>query len=223
MDSNAARFWVLGRRRPGDIDGADTEFLEFGSVNMGEAPRCPKCGLFVGMLEWLPPYQVQLICRGEKFGDLVYGAGLDVLVSDGFRQLYMVEGLTGLTGFDPVEVVKIRRRKRNRSTPPHYFRAAPVRSSAGIDLTASGCEWEPPPTCDACRVSTIVSRWRRIVIETGTWSGEDVFVARGLPGTVLASERFMTVCKRHGVLNALLLPAEEYSKDFYPLGKSGQS
>ncbi|MBI4719476.1 MAG: hypothetical protein HY763_16900 [Planctomycetes bacterium] len=57
-------------------------------------------------------------------------------------------------------------------------------------------------------------RWKRIVLEPETWSGEDIFIARGC-SAIITSERFRDFVERHKLLNIVLVPAEEYDYDFY--------
>jgi hypothetical protein len=59
-------------------------------------------------------------------------------------------------------------------------------------------------------------RWKRLVVEAGTWTGEDAFRPRGLSGTILVSPRFKQVCEQHGIKNADFKPAEQAGHDFYP-------
>jgi hypothetical protein len=49
----------------------------------------------------------------------------------------------------------------------------------------------------------------------GSWQGEDVFIARGLPGTIIASERFKEFCSARAVKNVLLVDALEFPFDSY--------
>jgi len=84
-------------------------------------------------------------------------------------------------------------------------------------VEASGIEWGGDrPICLVCRQGQLLKRWKRVVIDAGTWTGEDVFYARGMPGTILVSERFKEVCERHGVQNAAFLPAEECFRESCP-------
>jgi hypothetical protein len=46
-------------------------------VTLAEAPRCPTCGRFVGMLKWQPPYRVEMDTWGDHFGDLAFGSGCE--------------------------------------------------------------------------------------------------------------------------------------------------
>jgi len=197
---------------------ADTEFSEEDGYNQGDADQCEQCGAYVSMLRWLPPYRVTLELFGERFGDFVFGTGNDFLVSQKFRDVYFRTRLTGLTGFDIVTVTNIKsmRVPRHKSfpQPPAYFRVCPVRGEAAIDIVASGLEWEKPPTCPRCKTG-IKKRWKRLVLEQGTWTGEDVFAPRGL-SCIMVTQRFKDACEQNGITNAVFIPAESAGHDFYP-------
>jgi hypothetical protein len=154
---------------------------------------------------------------GSAFGDLVFGTAYKLLVSDRFKTLFAESGLRGLEGFGPVEITRVIRRSKKapKGTPPGYYCVSAVRSRAVIDQPASGFEWREPPTCRECYKGHDIKRWKRIIFEPGTWSGEDVFEARGLSG-YFTSERFKEFCDEHDIKNAALIPAEEYGHDFYP-------
>ena len=169
------------------------------------------------MRAWLPPLRVKLRVCGRGYCDLVFPSGNDILVSSRFKEIYESEGLKGLSGFDPVEIVKITPKRWAKEPAPAYFRVHVARSQAIVDPEASG--FDPPadrPVCPACRIPWKRKRWKAIIVQPETWSGEDLFYARGGPGDIIVSERFKEVCERRGVTNALLIPAEEYSWDFYP-------
>lgn len=213
------RFFVL-KYKPGFSQG-QTEFSAEEPVSLGPAPQCEACGAFLGMLGWLPPFRVVLETWGSVFGDVAYGAGCEILVSQRFRTLWLERGLTGLDGFDNVEVVRIKRHDRSMApygSPPSYYRVRVVRGNAAVDERRSELERDDVGVCPVCRSGKGggVTRAKRIVLEKSTWSGEDLFIARGLPGTYLTTGRFKCFCDDCKITNALLLPAEEYSFDFYP-------
>ena len=199
----------------------ETEFSDVRPVRTGDAPTCEKCGGFVGLLTCLPPYRVEIELWDSIFGDVAFGPGGDLLVSERFRTVWQERGLTGLQGFDAVEVARVKRHKRNKpglSARPDYYRVSAVRSQAAIDDTRSGLEREGGEVCPACRTGERggAKRTRRIVLEPDTWTGEDIFIVRGLPGTRLASERFKSFFDDYEITSATLIPAEDYSFDFYP-------
>lgn len=214
------RFFVC-ELKPGIAHG-ETEFYEEQPSQTGEAPKCRECSKYIGALPWLPPYRVELELWDRVFGDVAFGPGDELLVSERFKTLWHERGLIGLEGFHPVEIVKVKRHKRRKpdlAERPNYYCVTVIRSRAAIDDGRSGLEREDPVVCLACRTgkkSCIIKRAKRIVLEPSTWAGEDIFIARGLPGTYLASERFKSFWEDYKITSATLIPAEEYSFDFYP-------
>lgn len=92
-----------------------------------------------------------------------------------------------------------------------------VRSQTVVDQEASGVEWSSDrPICPVCREGQFLKRWKRVVIERATWTGENIFYAPGMPGTIFVSERFKEVCETMGVRNAAFIPAEEQSREWCP-------
>jgi hypothetical protein len=168
------------------------------------------------MLKWLPPYRASLKLYGKEFGDFVFGThGEDFLVSEVFADIFRHHRLKGLTGFQSVEITKVHSRRRKLPTTPRYSRVAVAYGPAALDLNASHMEWFEPPTCMECRSSLII-RWQRVVIEEGTWTGEDIFAPRGLSGTWVVTPRFKSLCEEYQIKNAKFIPAEEHGHDSYP-------
>lgn len=208
-------FYVLTRKTPSEYGSEyDTEFLAAEDANYGEAPRCPVCGRFTGGRRWLPPLRIELELHGTDFGDVVTGfGGSDLLVSPRFEEVYRSNHLAGLEGFEPVEIVKVRSRRRVTSEPPAYRRVDVAPSEVAIDVEETGVVRGGPIECTYCLTSTI-NGIRRVVIDEATWSGEDVFVPRGLPGTITASERFRDVCLQHAITNLKLVESREFVETF---------
>jgi len=177
---------------------------------------CPVCGGPVGMLKWLPPYRVKLSsAKPEKWGDFVWGAGFLVIVSERFKELYERERLTGIKVFSPVEVVRVGKRKTGDLPPglPVYHLIEIVWGGANQDDIASRVVWEKEPTCSYCRIDGHLIKQAGIILEEGSWSGVDIFEARGASGVILVSERFKEVVERYGLKNAWFIPAEKFAWD----------
>jgi hypothetical protein len=171
------------------------------------------------MLPLLPPIRVELETWGNEFGDFAFGPGDELLVSDRVLKLYEKARLTGLIDVCRVELAKVKSfSKLCQPTPPSYHCCRVSRSRAAVDDKGSELEREEPWTCKECRLSTIL-RAKRVLFEPDSWSGEDVFVARGLPGFVLVSEAFERLCRSNQISNCLLVPAQEFSFDFVPWEK----
>ena len=215
-------FFILQNLKAG-AGAAVTDFLPSDGSKTGEAPRCPLCANYVGMLPLLPPVRVELETWGTKFGDIAFGPGDELLVSDRFLTLFQHSGLTGLIDLGCVEVVKLKSHRNLSGPPPRYYCCRVCRSTAAVDDAKSGLEREEPSTCEECRLGGLIKRAQRIVVEAASWSGEDIFFARGLPGTILASEKFTSFCQQNQITNCNLVPAQGFSFDHYPWEKGEQS
>lgn len=192
------RFFVLERHPdPGEVT-AVTEFLYADNSPMGEAPRCPVCREYIGMLPLLPPIRVELETWESDLGDFAFGTGDELLVSDRFWKLYQGSGLTGLSYVGTAEVIKVKSHRKLRQAMLPYHCCGVIRSRAAVDDAKSGLERQKEWTCEECRSNGLRSA-KRIVLEPNSWSGEDIFYARGLPGRVLASEKFHIFCRDHGL------------------------
>jgi hypothetical protein len=192
----------------------ETDFLTTDDVVLGDAPRCPVCGHFIGMKVWLPPYKVELALHGKSWGDFAFFAGAGrFIVSSRVADAFTNAGLIGLAGFEPIEVAKVKGR-RSAGRPPEYRRVSIARSGAAVDDSRSVIERSEKATCAQCR-SSGVDAVHGFTLEPGTWTGEDVFFARGLPGSVLASARFTHLVEVNALTNILAIPTQEYEWDSF--------
>ncbi|XXF78196.1 double-CXXCG motif protein [Myxococcaceae bacterium GXIMD 01537] len=209
------RFFYLDDEMHGRYD---TEFDSEDSRNLESAPRCPQCNAIIGMKKWLPPYRGDLVLHGEAFGDFVNVPGYTVIISERFAEAFNTEGLTGLLGLHPVEVLRVRGRKKGAKavSVPRYLVASPCFGRAAVDMARSRIRHDEPVTCSECRdLSTECIHG--FALEAGTWQGEDIFRPRGLQGLIVVSERFRQLVERHQLTNMRLIPIEEYVWD--PLGR----
>ncbi|XXF77754.1 hypothetical protein P2318_32600 [Myxococcaceae bacterium GXIMD 01537] len=211
----APRFFLLRAEMHGRHD---TKFDKVEPVTRGDAPRCPACGAFIGMLTWLPPYRVDLELYGAALGDFVDGPGYDLLFSERLAEAFRVEGLTGLLGFHPAEVGRVRRKGNGPRLVgvQRYFVVTPCHGRAAVDMARSRIRHDEPVACAECR-NLGPDAIHGFTFEPGTWQGEDVFRPRGLQGCIVVSERFAALVGRHGFTNMRLTPIEEYIWD--PLGR----
>ncbi|WP_233261845.1 hypothetical protein [Vitiosangium sp. GDMCC 1.1324] len=216
--STSPRFFVLTEGATRSHYDVDVDPVE--PVSLGDAPCCPQCGGFVGMLPWLPPYRVELELHGEELGDFISAPGYEWLISERVAEAFRAEGLTGLEGFHPVEVLRVkcmRKRPRKPLTVPRYHVVWPCFSRAAVDLVLNRVRTVEPLTCLECRVAGI-NAINGFVLEPGTWGGEDIFRPRGMPGTIVVSERFKDFVEKHGFTNVVLTPTEQYVWDPSNLG-----
>lgn len=182
-------------------------------------PRCPVCGETVGPLVWLLPHRIKLAsAKPEKWGDFLWGAGFGLMVSERFKQIYEQEGLRGIVRFwPPVEIVRMGTKKTGDLVPqpPTYYLIEINWDGAAMDEKASEVVVQYPekPECSYCRQSGRGRlKQKGIILETGSWKGDDIFHARGAGG-ILVSERFKEVAERYRLKNVLLISAERYAYD----------
>jgi hypothetical protein len=196
---------------PSAVDETTTDYTIVGPFNTGPAAECSACGEPIELLHWLPPYRVKLKVLGDRAGDVVFGGPVDFLVSERFRDLYRSSGLSGLEGFDSVDVVRVRASssRKHRGKLPAYYRVRATLGGAAVDDKASEIAREEASICSECRGAGVMIL-KRVVLEQGSWSGEDVFYARGLPGTILVSSRFVEFYNSNGLQGAVLIPALDY-------------
>jgi hypothetical protein len=209
----APRFFVLKVPARGDYD---TDFYGVDD-NVGKGPRCPQCDSSLGSLVWLPPYRGELDLVGKGFGDLVRTGGDDLLMTERMTEAFQQAGLKGLSGFEPVEIVRVLKRGRRKPlVPPKYFRVSPAFLSAAVDEARSRIQRQRPIECAYCRERAGLRSVYSLALEEGSWNGDDIFRPRGLTGTILVSERFERFVTQHGFTNMELTPTEKYVLDFYP-------
>lgn len=170
------------------------------------------------MLEWLPPFEVELTTFGRHYADILYCVD-DLLVSDRFVDVYRKAGLTGLDEFIPAQIVKLRHRRKKPLEPiPQYFRAPVKMSKTTIDQVASEYEWEDcSKICPCCLTGPLI-RYKSQIVDQNTWDGLDIFLPRG-GRRKLVSQRFVDACQEHNLNIGIFTPAETFGNDGFPWKK----
>jgi hypothetical protein len=187
-------------------------------VNLGNCDRCPVCGGAVSLLQWLPPHQVKLSsAKPEKWGDLLWVGGTNVAVSARFKDAFASEGLRGICSFTPIEIVRYGTKKTGDFPvpPPQYLTIRVEWGGANQDDTASEVSHLSLEMieCSFCRKGGSGWKQERVVIEDGSWNGDDIFRPRGAPVTLMVSQRFKDVFERNGFQNAWFIPGSKYGFD----------
>lgn len=194
----------------------ETEFEELEPVRLGDAPRCSMCGLFVGSKPWMPPYRAVVKGRGEQLGDVAFGVGSSLLVSDTFRRAWEAEGLRGQVRFEMIEDLKVRPSKFARSAMS-FFQVLIAYGRTELDEQRSIIERSEPPSCGRCKAGGAIKGVRGFAIAEGTWSGEDIFYAWGLPGAIIVTDQVQKLAAQCELKNVHVTAVEDYVWD--PLKK----
>jgi len=207
-------FYVLANSF-GDRKTSSTDFLPSDFVAIGDAPKCPLCGKYIGMCPLVGKVAVDLEIWNDSADDVCFGPGDEVLFSLRLKNAFEFAQLKGTT-FRTVEVGKVKSHKRGKPIIPPYYLTNISRSRAIVDATASGIEWDGNVDCEECHLDGIIKRFKKIVLLPGSWSGEDIFFARGLPGIIITSKKFHAISDSIGLPSDLMIPIGKFSVDYYP-------
>ncbi|MBK9266729.1 MAG: hypothetical protein IPM54_43955 [Polyangiaceae bacterium] len=199
------RFYAMGE--PGDDWTYKTTFYRMEPKHTGDAQTCPQCHGYVGMLPWLPPYNAEVVAYGKALGDVVLGSSDDLLVSARFREAWETSNLRGLE-FSPVERLRVRPARLGRK-PHTYFHAEARLFGTQVDVERSRIEREEPIQCHKCKYGRLILSIRGFAIDEKSWTGEDIFAAWGMPGTVVVTDRVRQLRDDYGLTNVNLTPVEE--------------
>jgi len=195
-DLHRRRFYVLGPKRG---SSADTEFFKVEPILRGDAPQCPTCGRFLGMRRWLAPRRAQIVIQGEVAGDFAFASSSEFLVSERVKEAVQEVEITSTLRAAP-------------AAPARYFHVEIVQQAANLDDRRSEVERTSEPDCGEC-LSDGVAAIRGFALDPASWSGADALVARGLPGVVVASERFHEIAMKYEFSNLDLIPTETFGWD----------
>ena len=194
----------------------ETQFDKMEPVHRGEIAdcrTCPACGRSVGSLPWLPPYRAELKAYGKALGDVAFGTGRNLLVSDRFRNAWEGAHLRGLV-FTPLERLRIRPPRLGKKGAT-YFHVAPQLFGTEIDLERSNLEHEEPIKCSKCKYGGLLLSIRGFAINEKSWTGEDMFRPWGLSGDIVVTDRVRQLRDEHSLTNINLTPVEQYFWDPY--------
>lgn len=201
------KFFVL---HPWIGSDAETSYEPVGEARLGEAPRCPKCGIYVGQKGWIPPYVVRLRAFGAWVGDVAYDvASTDLVVSDRFLSAWQDAGLRGLEDAKPAEVVATRRALEGEKGKS-FFHVLPLRIGTRIDYSRSKVIRQGSSTCDLCGGQGMVDGIRGLWINESSWKGEDLFAPWGVNGITMVTERVQQLASKHELRNVTVTPSESF-------------
>lgn len=187
-----------------------------GTRVFGDGRHCPFCGRPITGYEWQPPHRIKLSsAKPEKWGDFVWGAGFDLMVSNRFKQIYELEGLNGIEYFyPPVDIIRVGTRKAGDLPEgiPIYHLVSIRWNGANLDDQESEVKRKPekPPLCPYHRGGIIYLK--QMILQPDSWDGSDIFLAGGgLDSAIIVSQRFYDIVKKYSLTNAWLIPAENYA------------
>ena len=181
-------------------------------MNFGDAEHCPQCNRSIGPLEWLSPHYIRLSSfHPIKWGDFLWRAGFQLMVSKRFRNFYETTGDKGIKKFYPSAIIKKAGTKLASSIHniPIYHSVKLARDGATISDTLSNVQRRGKP-CSFCRLNSLISI-HGAVFEANSWTGNHIFKAKGLPGTIFVTEEFCSWILKFNFTNVRCIPARRYA------------
>ncbi len=177
-----------------------------GDIKTGEAKVCPGCGNFISMLEWLPPYEINV--SKKKLGDFIFGTYVGPVLSERVKERYEHSDLSGLSNF---RKVKLYRGEKLLSEEYYYPEVSLVNSFIDLDLV----EFEESGPCDTCQKGTgILTKIDGISFLNPNRIGQDIFFTTAIgQGTIIVSENMKILIEKNGFTNAKLIEAYHYKWD----------
>ena len=177
---------------------------------LGDGEKCPLCGRAVSLKRWMEPRRIKL--SNSRFPDRLSWWILDPpIFAESVKDAYECEGLTGISEFKSVEVVKVSRKNKRAPLPPVYFSAEiPYNKSVRVDVNNTIKIGQPRDwKCELCSPFAInCERLEQLRLDTSKWDGTDVLRVYNVG--IIYSERFYDFVKRHGFTNFNLINTEEY-------------
>ncbi len=197
------KFWVLrDRDTPGTAADRGCHLDKLPPINLKPSSAvCPKCGSPLEAAYWVAPHRARL--SRSRCGDLIFGVGFELVISSRAWESLAADGITGFVFSAPLET--------RPAADGSYVVTRPGVTVTRLDEQRSHVVWRRPPTCDVCRLGVRQSVGP-IVVDDTTWGGQDIFVASGLYGLKLVSQRFVDSVERHALTEFVFISAEDYSE-----------
>jgi hypothetical protein len=160
-------------------------------------------------MKWLPPHRAFL--ENDRYCDFLYGSFPEIVVSERVKTAYEASGLKGIKNFYPLEILKVRRKRKNSPPKPEYYVVEIGRIPARLEMLE--VEWDEPPKCEVC-LSGIAKRVKGLRLIEETWTGEDIFLPITFPREIIVTQRFVDFVLDNGFSNAEFVPLKDYELNF---------
>jgi hypothetical protein len=194
-----------------------------GNPRLIDSMPCAKCGKYQAGSRWGVPYIIDIEYLTRDAGDICFGPG-EIFISERFRDCWNRFGLVGLIGFDQVDVRKVKRHIKNQpGVVPQYFHVDVAQSNVVFDRDGSGVvSMSNDVVCPVCNMGGPIAAFRRInlKLEGNQASAPDMFVAKGLPGRIIISSRFLKAASEAALKNVVVVPIEKAMVDHFRLWRT---
>ena len=174
---------------------------------IGKAKYCKGCGRPISMLEWLPPYEINI--SKKELGDFIWGGHVGFIISQNFKEKYETMGLDGLVDFQKVSLFY----KGVDQSKRYYYPKIPL-INAFVDLNNIHFE-ERDETCDVCQKGgNIISAISGVNFLEPNKIDKDIFFTTSLgQADIFISEKFKNFLYENNFSNAEIINSSNYVWD----------
>lgn len=172
----------------------------------GKAKKCKGCGAFISMLDWLPPFDINV--STNELGDFIFGPYIGFIVSQNFKTKFEQTNLRGLNNFRKVDLYH-----KGKFVNKDYFYPEISLINAFVDL--KHIEFDEKELCDTCQKgSSIINRIDGIFFEAPTQIQKDIFYTTSIgQSTIVLSSNFKDFIEKEKFTNLKLLDATKFKWD----------
>lgn len=176
-----------------------------GKRQFGDFPRCPACSCKIGILPWLPPYNVKI--KGDIPGDLVAGCGRSFLISNRLADALRAAELADFEILPPMNTTN--HGKRKDDVDGNYVHIHPRTVVTRMDELATLFKIHDLAGCDQCRTASR-SDVKGFRVDESSWNGAHFFYPSGLYGCLIVTEPVADVFRGANFKNIHLVHQDDY-------------
>lgn len=190
------------------FDDSQFAYGEHKEINYktGKAKKCSGCGTFISMLEWLPPFEINV--SRKELGDFIYGSYVGFVVSKNFKNKFERTDLKGLINFREVDLYY----KRKLLSEKYYYPEISL-INAFIDL--KHIKFDKRDLCNVCQKGrSIIIKIDSVIFETPDQIKEDIFFTTSIgQSTIILSSSFRDFLEKEQFTNLEFLNANKFRWD----------
>ena len=177
----------------------------------GEAKICKGCGCFISMLEWLPPFELNV--SKKELGDFIFGTHVGFVVSKNFKDKFEQTDLHDLENFRKVNLYH----KGKLLNEEYYYPEIPL-VNAFVDLKY--IKFDEKELCNICQKGkSIINKIDGIFFVNPDQIKENIFFTTSIgQSTIILSVDFKNFLEKEGFTNLKLLDSTQFKwNSFNPI------
>lgn len=190
----------------------------------GDEPQfvCPRCGAWVSGRSWLRPRKIVLTSRRIPDFFYVWGPSVPFLLSERALKVIQEAGLTGIQNVEPIDEARFLRKSKKEVPIPQYYHFELPFSMITMDQERSiigyGSGVTEAQICPLCNpYGRSKNGYYGVAFHMENFEGYDIFHTFENCSTVFVSQRFVDVCRAHGLTNLHVCPIQDWGKESWKL------